>query len=520
MTDIPVGEPSFALYPRLREVTARLVRARRLALIGALAEALAMAVAAGLVTWCLLRLAVAILWIETSAATLASASVTVAGLALAMATISAIAEGPSLAALARRADATFLLDERISTAVEVADGPSTPVTRALLADAEGRARAILPGAILGGRTAGLAFPLLGLALLAALLLLAPLPPAASAFRPGPPTASVVLGMDEATTLAGELRAIATTIAADAARRDDAFLAAIAAEIGETAQRLEAGEPVERAAIGEDLARLGDYAAMAYERGGDPAAPVTALSRLAAATAAGTAPRTGPGSAPNGGTPAAPADPLQLSPAAPPVPAGDPAMPGQADPAGPEAPATPLPETGVRATPAAEITGDAVQEPCNFDAGGDCAVAAGENPFGLERGNVNMPPDPGGAAPPNAPEGPAMAEGQLIGPAADAGAGEAVFAGQGTRPLGETPGDDPGTLDDGGAMLLPDRGTGTGDRIRLDMPPPPGGAILIEGALPPGVAWRVLTEVEVARTLLPPAEREIAGRYFDRPAGGE
>lgn len=526
MSDIPLDEPAAALLrPRLSSVTERLDQARRRALALGLAEAGVMALGAGLATWCLLRLGVAIRWTEVSADTLFLASVVVAVTALALAAIAALAEGPTRAMLARRADAAFALDERISTAVEIIDGPFTPLAKALLADVERRAEAIRPGAILHRRTRFLAVPLLGLAFFAGALILAPLPPAVSSERAAAATPSVFLGVEETAVLAAELRAIAVAVAAEAAGRNDAFLAAIAAATDEMVERLEAGDPVDRAAIGNDLARLGAYADTAYQRAGAPADRAAALSRLAAATVTGTSPQagsamawTGSGPAPSLADPGR-ADDARESPAAA-VPAAEPAAPRSGDPTGPAAPESGPAGTVTRPTPGAEIVGEAVQEPCNFDAGAECAMAAGDNPFGLERGNVNLPPDPAGAGPPNAPEGPAMAEGQLVGPAADAGAGEAVFAGRGTRPLGDGPADDPATVPGGAAMLLPDRGTGTGDRIRLDMPPQPGGAILLEGMIPPGVAWRVLPEAVVARPLLPPGDREIAGRYFDRPPGDE
>jgi hypothetical protein len=480
-----------------------------------------MAVAAGLAAWCLLRLGFAVAWTSTGAATLALAACAVGVAALLIGVLAAIAEGPSRLALARRADAAFGLRERISTAIEFADAAPTAVSSALFADAEGRARTIRAKNILPRRSVARTLPLALLAAFAGALLLAPLPPVETD-RVARPSAFVAA--EEAAALATELRAIAAGIAADATRRNDAFLAAIAGAAAETAQRLAAGAPVERAALAADLARLGDYAAAA-PAGALAAGNAEALSRLAAATAAGLPPSAASDrSRPDGGAAAPGATPAREEAARPATgPDGAAGTPGAADPGGAAAPdASPLAITAARPAAAPEVTGDAVQEPCNFDAGGDCAVAGGDDPFGLERGNVNVPPDTaGGAASPNAPEGPPMADGQLVGPAANAGAGEAVFAGQGARPVGDAPTDDPGALPAGGAMMLRDRGTGTGDRIRIDMPPPPGGTAVLEGAAPPAAAdWRRLAEGAVARPRLSPAERAIAARYFARPPASE
>ncbi|MCC6735468.1 MAG: hypothetical protein IT534_05000 [Bauldia sp.] len=506
--------------PLLRDVLARLDGARRRAVLRGLGESVAMAIAAGLAAWCLLRLGFALAWTPVSATTLALAAGAVALAALAIGFVSALAESPSRLALARRADAALGLRERISTAVEVADAVPTVVSAALVADAERRAGAIRPAAILPRRGFAPVVPMALLAVFAAALLLAPLPPASAPDRALPP--SLLVGATEAETIAAELRTLAAEIAADAAERDDPFLAAIATATAATAQNLADGTPVERAPLAAELARLGEYAAAAYGATGAPSGRAEALSRIAGATAAGRGPTGAAAAPPSGGGPdAAPGAAGDPAGSTAPGAAGEAGTPERLRPEGAAGPDTPSPgNLAARPAAAPEITGTAVQEICNFDAGADCAAAGGDNPFGLERGNVDLPPDPGGATPPNAAEGPAMANGQLVGPAADAGAGEAVFAGQGTRPLGDVPVDGPGPLPGGGTMLLRDRGTGTGDRIRIDMPPPAGGAAVLEAGTPPAGDWRTLPEAPVARPLLPPAERAVAARYFVRPAETE
>jgi hypothetical protein len=143
---------------------------------------------------------------------------------------------PDLPALARVADRTFALQERLSTALDVAaklrsDSAVDPVRAALLADAEQRAGAIDPRELVRLRLphAVWAVP----ALIAAAILLQVVPPDAfGRTAPGSSTARDVsddgpLSRQQAADTAANLRRIAEILQQDATQRSDPYLRTIA-----------------------------------------------------------------------------------------------------------------------------------------------------------------------------------------------------------------------------------------------------------------------------------------------------
>jgi hypothetical protein len=108
--------------------------------------------------------------------------------------------------------------------------------------------------------------------------------------------------------------------------------------------------------------------------------------------------------------------------------------------------------------------------------------------------------------------------QVVGAAADAGAGEGDRAGNGTRPLGNSDPTRTG-LAPGADMLLPDQAGNDGRRIRIELTP----QTTLSDVAPPSESgdrnWRHAAEQPVARSVLDASDRKVLGRYFTPPPEG-
>lgn len=429
---------------------------------------------------------------------------TILGLAvLALGTAADVLAWPSRIGIARHADRRLDLGERLSTAIEVASRGAdarAPVARALLADAERRAGPISPRTLIV-----LPYARYGLAITAAAIFaaisLAP-PDRASPSPAGATAASTItLNAAEVADTGAELRRVATMMEADAAERDDPFLAALAREALRIGEEIEAGRLTDRDAVVAALDRLAGFAAEAYPTVAPPdsfddgfmaEAPAEATQILRNLARERMAPAT---AMPEGTrSPEQPlVEPRAEAPADIPPIMG---LPPTADVPNPEAPGDDGPEEtgGARAPGDNEgyIEAEAMEtfnDPTNYRA----ATTAGERPED--------------AAP--------------IGPANNANTGQSQFAGAGQQTLEGRPAAEVDPFALGDDMLLTGQLDQTGRRIRIEMPPEMNALAI---AITPGEAtamdWAPRREVEVQRTGVPLAARDLLARYFRAAAEAE
>src|SRR5262249_32934742 len=197
---------------------------------------------------------------------------------LGVAVLAALLFAPDLATFARLADQAFALQERLSTALEVAanlrsDSAPDAVRAALLDDAERRAGTIDPRALVRLRLPRAAWGVP--ALVAAAILLQVAPPNAFG-RSAPGASSAGRGTDgsplsrpQAVDTAANLRRIAEIVDQDAARWSDPYLRTIA----RTLERLSAEvarAALDRRQLASELDRLLAHAQRAYTQGERPA----------------------------------------------------------------------------------------------------------------------------------------------------------------------------------------------------------------------------------------------------------
>lgn len=418
------------------------------------------------------------------AVTLAVAVVTAAG-----AGVLAIILAPDDGALARLGDRRFVLQERLSSALEAdatvisATSPD-PVRRALFADAERCAGRIDTRQWLVLRLPRIAFAvpaLAGLALVLALLEPAPGPTAAADDR-GPDAAPAARPEPDT---AAELRTIAESIARDAEKTSNPRLRTIAQSLDRLGARMSTGA-VDRRAGATALAGLLRDAQQAYAQGQTADADRSPTDRIqsaladmtdAAAGEAKSAARDIADASPASGAAAAEGD-------APPGPGQEQRRASRPPPEGTRPP--PPPGAGVL---------DDVDE---YERGEADPRAQVERAIAEQQRRLR------GAA-------------QSAGAAQDAGEGEGDRAGNGSRPLGNGTGTAK-SLAAGADMLLPEQ-QADGGRIRIEIPPdavhtevvspPPGGA---------GGEWRRIPEGPVERPAPTAEARRALGRYFARPDG--
>lgn len=493
----------------LAYLRSELKAAQRRSVFLGLANAGLVAVVVALGLFCLLRVLV-LLWPNVSALRLEWAApegfpsgliaapaghvVVAASIALAVFVLGcaqALADRPRIEALARRGDRTFALSERLSTAIEVerrSDRDS--VSAALLRDVADRARAV-------GRRALVPFRVPALAGAAIILVAAAVAlPAPGAF---PQTDAAVsapavpaLEAAERTDVAEDVRRVAALVAADAERRSDPYLAAIARELETIAEDVTVDPTLERRDIADALRRLVPYANQAYAAAAAPGQAATNLAPLieAAAMAVET-----PAAAPQGLPPGLGGQQQAAAPATgpngrPPTETLDRMLDALERPGGPTAIPTPT-------APMPGGDGAAVEE------------ASYAEPWTVVGAPAQMLVDP------DAIPGGFFVGGTPTGAAAEAGINQGDAVGGGTRPL------ENGALTEFGAlpqptaeMMLADTTEGNGRRIRLEAPPEAtAGGILPGAALAAGTGWRTITESPVSRTFLPIELGGLLSRYF-------
>jgi hypothetical protein len=434
----------------------------------------------------------------------------VAVLTCIVAGILAVVFVPDDPALARLGDRQFLLQERLSTALETENAQASgtlsgvaldPVRRALLADAEQHARRIdarqwfklgLP------RLAWAVPALTGLALLLSLLQPGALGRTAVTAETSQVRNTEGFTSQQSTDTAADLRRIADVLAKDAEKASDTYLRTIAQSL----ERLSVDvhrRAVDRRSVVVELDRLLQHTRRAYAQDGSLARQAnsadgspspadllqSALNDIVSGQDREAQPRdrdvananTPPGTAP------APRDaPL------------DPAQPSR------------------RKSPGS-IKSDSVS-PSSLPPGWASVLDSLDDYERAEAG-------------PRAQVERAIAEqqrrmrgaAQSAGAAQDAGQGEGDRAGNGSRPLGNGAAaaeNLPAAVD----LLLPDQ-PGDGGRIRIEIPPD---AVHAEVAPPPsgsvGSEWRHLQEEAIDRPAPTVEERNALGRYFMRPAGGK
>ena len=406
---------------------------------------------------------------------------------------------PDLAGLARVADRTFALQERLSTALEVSanlrsDSAPDPVRAALLADAERRAGAIDPRALvrLTLPRAAWAVPVL----VAAAILLHAVPP--EAFRRAVPGASAArdgsddsgLSRQQAADTAANLRRVAEILDQDAAQRSDPYLRTIARTLERLSTEV-ARAALDRRQLASELDRLLAHAQQAYAQGERPAGQAasrrdpmemlrSALDDITGNRQAGAAPVR---------------DPDHAAPEAAAV---------QRDPASRPAQLQDRRATGSRSL--SEMIAAARRLP-----GGDLPWLY------LDEDGSETDPRAQIERLMADEERRARAAAQPAGAAANAGQGDR--AGDGVQPLGRGNAAKSADLVATEQMLLPDPERREGGRIRIEIPPD---AALSDVAAPTSDAsegWRRVQEQPVEHPALGAEGRRIVGRYFKRSTEG-
>ena len=420
--------------------------------------------------------------------------------ALGLAVLLAVLAAPDLAALARVAERTFALQERLSTALEIAnlrsDSTLDPVRAALLADAEGRAGAIDPRKLvrLTLPRAAWAVP----AMIAAAILLQVVPP--DAFGRSAPDISAAravsddggMSRQQAADTAANLRRIAEILDQDATQRSDPYLRTIA----RTLERLSidvAQATVDRRRLASELDQLLAHAQQAYAQSDRPAGQAAARRNATELLRAALDDITGNR---QGGTASA-RDP-------------DPAVPEAAaagrDPAG--RPAQPQDRRATGSRSLSELIAAARRLP-----GGDISWLY------IDEDGTEADPRAQIERLMAEEERRARAAAQPAGAAANAGQGEGDRAGDGVQPLGRDNAAKSADLAAAEQMLLPDPERRDGGRIRIEIPPD---AALSDVAAPTSDAssgWRRVQEQSVEHPALAAEGRRVVGRYFKRATEG-
>jgi len=416
----------------------------------------------------------------------------------------ALLRTPGLLELARRADRTFGLRERSSTALELAlvpGGSEGELATALLADAERHALVIEPQCLVLIR-----FPRVGwwLAALAAGLggfqFVVPL--VISESLPGPPSASeeiaVPLSPEERGETVADLLRTATLLGGEAEQRKDPYLQALAQAFDDLSRRVASGA-LDRATTERELDRLLNHVERAYE--GE--------------------------SAPFGRAASAPGMPDTESPA-------DPLAEAQGSPAAVAAPLKERPPEEPRSSESSaldttaglnDLLDELEQVGTNLqratkeretNKGRITAVDYAEfgpyiTPESLERLKRQR----------EEREAQQARAGQPIGAAQEANKGAGDLAGEGVQPLAG--GEERTALEASKIrreqVSLPDSRTEAGEHVQLERPPDTRLSDVADSQRPSGEAWRASREAEVRRDQLGPRERAVVSRYFNRGGPG-
>jgi hypothetical protein len=419
---------------------------------------------------------------------------------LALACVLALILVPDATTLARAAEHRFGLEERLSTALEVADDTQPhsardPVRAALLADAERHAAAIDPRQVVRVQLprSGWAIPVL----VVGAVLLQLVPPDAVGLAALRGSSSIAarddtgLSGQQAADVTANLRHIAELLGKDADGRSDQYLRSIARTLERLSLDVE-GAAIDRRLLTGKLQSLVAHARQAYGEGSNVtqrAAPRDVVQQLQAALDDIAGNREAAA-----GSPRADVDEVRPDSSA--------AVPQERA----RRPAQPL-ERKTAGSQTMLVTAPQSQRAAGWDAALKDLDDYDLNDPRIERERAFAEQ-----------QRRARAEAQSAGAAKDAGAGEGDRAGEGTRPLGN--GSTAVTeLSPGAEMLLPDQTVGNGRRIRIELAPEAG---LSKVAPPPlgnnGGAWQRGAEQTVEREALAPADRKVVGRYFTRSAG--
>lgn len=419
--------------------------------------------------------------------------------ALTVSSVWALLRTPSLLELARRADRSFGLQERVSTALELARAPSFTgaegeMAVALLADAARHAPAIEPQRLVPLRFPRVGWWLVGLA--SGLVVLEVVGPQ---LFPGSQIESERvasrLNAVERRAAVADIRRTANLLGGEAEERKDPYLGALAQAFDDLGRRVASGA-LDRAATERELDRLLGHVARAYE--GEPSPFGTASAQAAGI------PAPPPGAAAQ----------AQGSPAA-----------------GKEPSAPPSAERGTDSSTEGDTTslGDLLGELGQVEAnlqrassereaneGRITAVDYAEfgpyiTPESLERLKRER----------EEREAQQARAGQPVGAAEEANRGPGDLAGEGVQPLA---GEDAApealtTATRREQVRLPDGRAGAGERVRLERAPDAQFSEVAEGERPSGTAWRARREAELRREQLGPRERALASRYFSRGGSG-
>lgn len=404
----------------------------------------------------------------------------------------AILRAPGIDRLARRADTHFGLLERISTTIEVErdmrGGRRPAVVNALISDVSTYAQRIDPGDLIALRLSRVVYVAAALAAAVALIVLVPTPtrPVPMAERTLP---SAELGSQERAAVADDIRRVADLVEQEAQSRSDRFMQAVANTLRDLGERVATSPTTMRDDVLGELAVLSDYAAMARsEWQGDAGERIPQL--ISALSQSVT-------------------QPLAQS-AGPQGPSSDQPAPG--DPTGDPASAPTVPAAGAPAEPFDTLLADmeryAAMETNGAAQPADQPVVASDYFSVAEAQNAERLASGDNAAP-------AFEDAQLLGPAADARAGDSLLAGKGTDPIGATP-VQPSDIEiaANAEMILRSDDAGAGRRLELQVTPNTSFTQITEQGLAASAnAWRHLEEAAVARDLIGLEDREAVSRYL-------
>ncbi|MCC6734564.1 MAG: hypothetical protein IT534_00385 [Bauldia sp.] len=496
---------------RLYGLVARLTRARQRAVLGRYFEGLALGILAALATFSVLQILGGLFgdsWPGPAGANPVVAHLLIALGVGAVAVVAAFVvvnrTKPWLTTLARAADQRFALEETMSTALEFgAGGPRSVITEALIQRAQRRTPEVD-----AGRLAPVAFPrwmVYGAPVLAALAIgLAFVQPPAvlqNVFDGlgGGGDATPVTDIERVQT-AANLHAIAAIIRQDGEQRADPTLQTLAAQMEDLANRLDAGTAANHNEVYDELARLNNLTAAAYQRAGERPGGAGDQSRLTQAALENFDPT----------RVAAEAEAARQAALQPPPPQ-----------ANPEAADVDVPFEA-RVLRGGETEG-----------AGEAGVAPG---MGVRAEDINQTPgvpgnradlmgptdgiDPEDIYGPDGPDGPggpvgAPAGGEMVGLAGGAEAGDVAGVG-GAELFGAA--NPIAAIAAAGEMMLEDRNPAGGRHITLNLPPL-AQLLGVDGAPPGAGGWENRTEQQVTRTPVPVPDREVIQRYFDAMMAG-
>ncbi|MGV8841178.1 MAG: hypothetical protein ACWA6X_12860 [Bauldia sp.] len=496
---------------RLYGLVARLTRARQRAVFGRYVQGLALGVLTALAVFSGLQILSGLFGDSWPGAAGANPILPHIAIALASGVVAFVAAAvvasrtkPWLTTLARSADRRFALEETMSTALEFGSGGSQSViTEALIQRAQRRTPEVDAGRLVPfGLPRWMIYAAPALAVLAiALAFVRPPAVLENAFEGfgGGVDATPVTDIERVQT-AANLHAIAAIIRQDGEQRADPTLQTLAAQMEDLANRLDAGTAANHNEVYDELARLNDLTAAAYQRAGERAGGTGDQSRLTQAALENFDPARVAREAEAARQAALQPPPPQANPEA-----ADVDVPfearvlrgGETEGAGAAGVA---PGMGVRAediNPAAGVPGN------RADLLGPTDGIQIEDVYGPDG-----PDGPGGAV--GAPAG-----GEMVGLAGGAEAGDIAGVG-GAELFGAA--NPIAAIAAAGEMMLEDRNPAGGRHIILNLPPL-AQLMGVDGAAPGAGGWENRAEQQVTRTPVPVPDREVIQRYFDAMMAG-